>query len=39
MGLDEQGHIVMDIDEQLELIWLNIAVILHHADMTADNIV
>ena len=39
MGLDEQGHIGMDIDEQLELIWSKLAVILHHADMTVDNIV
>lgn len=39
MGLDDKGHAGKTIDEQLELIWSNIAVILRHADMTEQNIV
>ena len=39
MGLDAHGRPGADLDEQLDLIWANIRVILASAAMTVDNIV
>ncbi len=39
MGLDLDGVPGQSLEEQLELIWSNLAVILASADMTVDNIV
>ena len=39
MGLDPEGVAGKSLDEQLELVWNNIRVILAAADMTVDNIV
>ncbi|ADD42069.1 RidA family protein [Stackebrandtia nassauensis] len=39
MGLDPAGKPGSSLDEQLDLIWSNIRVILASADMTVDNIV
>ncbi|WAZ26917.1 RidA family protein [Streptomyces cinnabarinus] len=39
MGLDPAGKPGAGLEEQLELIWSNIRVILASADMTVDNIV
>ncbi|WP_052669996.1 Rid family hydrolase [Nitriliruptor alkaliphilus] len=39
MGLDSSGTPGETLDEQLDLIWSNIRVILASADMTTDNIV
>ena len=39
MGLDPTGAPGASLEEQLELVWANIAAILASADMTVDNIV
>ena len=39
MGLDERGVAGKTLDEQLELIWSNIRVVLASASMTIDNVV
>jgi 2-iminobutanoate/2-iminopropanoate deaminase len=39
MGLDPSGAPGASLEEQLELVWANIAAILASADMTVDNIV
>jgi 2-iminobutanoate/2-iminopropanoate deaminase len=39
MGLDSSGVPGTSLEEQLELVWANIAAILASADMTVDNIV
>jgi 2-iminobutanoate/2-iminopropanoate deaminase len=39
MGLDSSGVPGISLEEQLELVWANIAAILASADMTVDNIV
>jgi 2-iminobutanoate/2-iminopropanoate deaminase len=39
MGLDADGVPGKSLDEQLELVWANIRVILAAADMTVDNII
>lgn len=39
MGLDPAGKPGAGLEEQLDLIWSNIRVILASADMTVDNIV
>ena len=39
MGLRPDGHPGDDIEEQLTLVWRNIARILTEADMTVDNII
>jgi enamine deaminase RidA (YjgF/YER057c/UK114 family) len=39
MGLDAQGVAGATLEEQLELVWSNLAAILASADMTVDNIV
>ncbi|MEU4396099.1 RidA family protein [Kribbella sp. NPDC023855] len=39
MGLDQTGTPGGSLDEQLELIWSNLARILASAEMTVDNIV
>lgn len=39
MGLDANGVPGTSLEEQLDLIWSNLAVILASADMTVDNIV
>jgi 2-iminobutanoate/2-iminopropanoate deaminase len=39
MGLDSEGAPGNTLDEQLELVWRNIAAILAAAGMTVDNIV
>ncbi len=39
MGLDASGAAGSTLDEQLDLIWANLRVILASADMTVDNIV
>jgi enamine deaminase RidA (YjgF/YER057c/UK114 family) len=39
MGLDAQGVAGESLEQQLELVWANLAAILASADMTFDNIV
>lgn len=39
MGLDADGVPASSLEEQLELIWSNLTVILASAEMTVDNIV
>jgi 2-iminobutanoate/2-iminopropanoate deaminase len=39
MGLDSSGVPGTSLEEQLELVWANLAAILASADMTVDNIV
>jgi enamine deaminase RidA (YjgF/YER057c/UK114 family) len=39
MGLDAEGNPGKTLEEQLDLIWSNLRVILASADMTVDNIV
>ena len=39
MGLDSEGVAGKSLDEQLDLVWNNIRVILAAANMTVDNIV